>query len=209
MEAQPLSRLLAGKTVHQVSAQLEGYLVLSEVDEAGSPRKHLLAGEASHDRLLSLQLQEVIRDGGEYGREALQELEVGGGLVRRGAEEDNNIGSTPVDLDASRADGDEKLRRRQTLELRVRDGDAGIHEQVVLAALASEGRVDLGPPGRERRAEEKLLENSREWAASIEHDPIWTQELVDHGRTTLSLTPPGTPFEYQPSSALLEVRKRP
>jgi hypothetical protein len=146
---------------------------------AGRPGS-ISGGRGTYDRLLALELQEVIRDGGEHGREALQELEVGGGLIRRGAEEDNNIGSTPVDLDASRTDCDEKLRRRQPLERRVGDGDAGIHEQVVLAALASEGRVDLGPPGRERRAEEKLLENSREGAASIEQDPLWTQELVDH-----------------------------
>jgi len=77
----------------------------------------------------------------------------------------------------------------------VRDGDTGIDEQVVPAAFASEGCLDLGSPGRERRAPEKLLEKSREGAASIEQDPLWTQELVDHGRTALSLAPPGTLFE--------------
>jgi hypothetical protein len=114
---------------------------------------------------------------------------MGGGLIRRGAEENDDMGSPPVDVDAPRTDRDDQLGRGQPLELRVRDGDSRIDEQVILAALAGEGRLDLGSPGRERRAPEKLLEKSREWAASIEEDPLWTQELVDHGRTGLSLAP--------------------
>jgi hypothetical protein len=71
--------------------------------------------------------------------------------------------------------------------LGVRDGDSRIDEEVILAAFASEGRLDLGSPGRERRAKEKFREKSREGAASIEENPLWTQELVDHGRAGLSL----------------------
>jgi hypothetical protein len=149
-----------------------------------------------HDFVPPLELNEVRGNGREHRRKTLQDLKVGSRLIGRRAEEDDDLGSTSVDLDSSRGDGDGYLRCLQAFELCVGNGDPGIDEEVILAALARQGRLDFGAPRGEGRSPEELFENPGKGAASIEQDSLGAQELVDHERTGLSLAPLGMVFEY-------------
>jgi hypothetical protein len=62
----------------------------------------------------------------------------------------------------------------------VGDRDPRIDEQVISVAFAFETGFDFRSPLGERRAAEKLLENSGEGSAGVQQNPLWPQELVNH-----------------------------
>ena len=187
VETQPSGRLLLGKTGPEIGFELERDLILREIDEGGPTGELFLVCQASNDLLFPLELQQVLGDGRDHRGQALQQLKVKGRLIGRGAEEDHDPRSPSVDIDAPRTDGDDHLGRLQALELRMRNRDLRIEEEVVLAALAGERRLDLGSPCRERGASQELLEKLRKRAAGVEQDSAGAQELVNHGKAAFSL----------------------